>query len=537
MSGGEAGVYEQSLPRAVRRVFGVYYTPPAVAERLVGDTLEVVLRGRAAAAVTVFDPACGSGNLLIAAYRRLLRAHAEAGGRIDAAGRRRLLETSIFGVDVDAEAALRAREGLCAAAETEAVLTANVRVGDAIREEDRRTFAAVLANPPYLDAETMTRHHAELRAHCQGRYAAAAGNWDLFCVFVERCLQLCAPGGACGLLVPNKLASADYARVARGLLTGGEWKLRRVRDLQAVPVFAAGVYPIAVVAERGGEDAAVVLERMASVEEVAERTLVPASMFADTSRPWPLYAGAAARVVAAIDRAGRPLGELAEVNGAATVAEAYAMAGLIREGGRGLRMINSGTIDPYASLWGERPMRYLGKSYARPVIPAGQLSKLAPRRLEEARRAKVIVSGMTRTLEAVVDMRGELLAGKSTTIVSRSAVDLRVLAAIFNSGVMRGYYNNVFAGDRLAGGYLRVGPPQFKKLPIAEVGDPGRLVGLVEAMMARRDPAVARAIDAVVAEGYGLTMEDVEALGSAGSTGTSSREGAGPDAFTGPGLL
>jgi SAM-dependent methyltransferase len=513
MSGGAADAYEQSLPRAVRRSLGVFYTPPALADRLAGDAIDRALTRSPASAVTVFDPACGAGNLLVAAYRRLSRAHAEAGLRIDAEGRRRVLEGSIFGVDVDAEAVARAREALAQAAGVAVDLTANVRVGDAIREHERRGFSVLLANPPYLDAETMTRHHAALRAFCHGRYAAASGNWDLFCVFVERCLQLCAPGGSCALLVPNKLASADYARAARGLLVTSGWRLRLVRDLQAVPVFAAGVYPIAVLAEHGGEDGGVVIERMTEIDEVAERVVVPAERFAAPSRPWPLYGGGAARVVATMEGAGRPLGEVAEVSGAATVAEAYALAGLIREGGRGLKVVNSGTIDPYAALWGIRPMRYLGASYLRPRIPTRACEQLSARRSTLARAPKVVVSGMTRELEAMLDRDGEYLAGKSTTVVSRSRIDLRVIVAVLNSEVMRGYYRNVFAADRLAGGYLRVGPPQLSRLPIAEFAEEaaGRIINLVEARVGGA-VAVTRAIDEAVAEGYGVTSADVQAL-------------------------
>ncbi|MBL9103133.1 MAG: N-6 DNA methylase [Myxococcales bacterium] len=513
MSGGAADAHEQSLARAVRRSLGVFYTPPAVAERLAGDAIDRVLRRLPPGAVKLFDPACGSGNLLIAGYRRLLQAHAQAGSRIDAEGRRRIVEGSIFGVDVDAEAVARAREALAQAAGVAVDLSANVRVGDAIREHERREFSVLLANPPYLDAETMTRHHAALRAFCHGRYAAASGNWDLFCVFVERCLQLCAPGGSCALLVPNKLASADYARAARGLLVTNGWRLRLVRDLQAVPVFAAGIYPIAVLVEHGGEDGGVVVERMTGIDEVAERVVVPAERFADPSRPWPLYAGEAARVVARIEAAGRPLGTIAEVHGAATVAEAYAIAGLVREGERGLRIVNSGTIDPYTPLWGVKPMRYLGASYVRPVIPDELQAMLPARRLAEARRPKVVVSGMTRELEAVLDSDGEYLAGKSTTIVSGSRIDLRVIVAVLNSEVMRGYYRNVYAADRLAGGYLRVGPPQLSRLPVAEFAGQaaGRIINLVEARVAGA-VAVTRAIDEAVAEGYGVTSADVQAL-------------------------
>ena len=44
------------------------------------------------------------------------------------------------------------------------IVIKNIRVGDALAGEDGRVFDVVLANPPYVDSETMTRHHPALRS-------------------------------------------------------------------------------------------------------------------------------------------------------------------------------------------------------------------------------------------------------------------------------------------------------------------------------------------------------------------------------------
>lgn len=497
--------YERSLPLHVRRAGGVLYTPPVVARGLVEATLGALLAGGDAGGARVMDPACGGGAFLVAAYRRLLAWHA-ARGRLTPEARRTIFNRSIFGVDVDADAVEVTRRALAQVAEVD-IDVANIRVGDALLTEDARRFDVVLANPPYVDAETMTRHHAALRAACHGRFAAASGNWDMFCVFIERCVEYCAAGGRIGMLVPNKLLSADYARAARAVLVRpGMCALQSVRIFSDGPVFAAGVYPVAFVAARGAAQGEVVCEQVAGLADVVRREVLGAEVFADSSRPWVLCAGEEARLVSQVRAAGRPLGELATVRGAATVAEAYALAGKIREGGPGLKIVNSGTLDPYEPLWGRRRMRYLGASYLRPVIPDALLGEVPAKRLQEARTPKVIVSGMTRRPEAVVDRAGELMAGKSTTIVTAAALDLRVIAAVLNSALMGWYHRCVFSGDRLAGGYMKIGPPQLRQLPIAgEGGGAGGIPALVDAMTERPEPAVARALDRAVAGLYGLS--------------------------------
>jgi hypothetical protein len=168
------------------------------------------------------------------------------------------------------------------------------------------------------------------------------------------------------------------------------------------------------------------------------------------------------------------LGEQAQVSGAATVAEAYALQAVLRDEraptDADLRVLNSGTIDPFEPLWGRKPMRYLGQRYARPVVREQDLAALPPRRLEQARSPKVIVAGMTRRLECVADRRGQWLAAKSTSIVRpRDARDVPYLAAVLNSDLMTRVLRAMFPGLSMSGGYLRVGPPQLRRLPLRPV--------------------------------------------------------------------
>lgn len=520
-----ARAHERGLDPARRKRDGVFYTPAPLVRRLVDDALGRVLAAApAGATVRVVDPACGAGAFLIAAAAALLARDEEMAretGEARSAGERlALLQAAIFGVDVDPAAALLARAavaGLVGAVPED--MSENIKVGNALlgagapaaagqpfvwAEEFPAALAAggfdaVLGNPPFVDAEAMTRHHAALRRHCAGCYEAARGNWDLFCVFIELGLRLCAPGGYVALVVPNKLASADYAAATRRLLTR-EARLVALYDLSEALPFAAGVYPLAFVARRGpGEATPVALRR--GTDECEEMSLGTGL----AEGPWPISGRGDAACVAHMRAVGRPLGELAQVWGAATVGEAYAIAELIVEGEAGLRVVNSGTIDRCAELWGKTPLRYLGRSFLRPVIAAPE--RLPPRRLAQARTPKLIVAGMTRSIEATIDARGEVLAGKSTTICWWPD-DLRVLAAIVHSRVIDDYYQHVHGGDRLARGYLRIGPRQLRGLPVPAPEDWDRevaaeIVRLVDRWRAG-DPSVAPALDALVDSLYGL---------------------------------
>ena len=478
-----------------QKVLGAFYTPPSIVEFLVRETLATLgASDRTVAEPTVLDPACGDGVFLVEVYRRM---HAQQRVRLQRpltpAERLRLVRL-LHGVDVDAHAVAACRRALVAEADLPSTeLTRTIVCADALDLDWSRAFPdvaprggfdVVIGNPPYVDAELMTKRSPELRARCAARYAAASGNWDLFCVFIELAMRRCREGGVHAFVVPNKLASASYAQGARRVLCE-QGTITHVRDYSGVAAFPRelGVYPIAYVVRKSrdvGEPSC--FERVAmrggALDVVERRSFDPRTLDAWRA-PWPILAGDdhASALVARICGEFPPLSSVADVLGAATVGEAYALQPLLfdrGEAGRArdddLRVVNSGTIDRWSLRWGVRPMRYLGASLQRPVVRETEQSKLPHKRLEQARRPKLIVAGMSRALEAAVDVRGELLAAKSTTIVMPyEGVDLHVLGAILNSTLATFIHRARFAGDALAGGYLRIGPPQLRTLPVVEL--------------------------------------------------------------------
>jgi len=168
------------------------------------------------------------------------------------------------------------------------------------------------------------------------------------------------------------------------------------------------------------------------------------------------------------------LGSIAQVTGAATVAEAYALQPWIQDNAAiapgDLRLVNSGTIDRYCFLWGKKPLRYLGQMYRHPILAAPQILHLSTPRKQQAQQPKIIVAGLSQVLEAGWDEVGSVLAGKSTSVIralqAPSPLDLRYILGLLNSHLLSVYCQSHFAGNCLQGGYLRIGAPQLRQLPM-----------------------------------------------------------------------
>ncbi|OLP20322.1 hypothetical protein BST81_00880 [Leptolyngbya sp. 'hensonii'] len=513
----------------------------------------------------ILEPACGTGVFLVRAYQYLLDWF---GGDLPPTDRVRILLDSLYGVDIDPIAVEATRWALVrmagktqnfSAAAAQAIyveLGQNLKSGNAVIGPDcsdpcrdcpldwEREFPAILqaggfdaviGNPPFLDAELMVEHWPEQRRYCASHYRTASGNWDLFCVFIEKAIALCKPGGFTSLVVPNKLGSARYAAPARQLLALDN-QLLSIRDYSMAGIFPASVYPIVYVTQKQPPQAGA----MVRVEQVHPgkppivRELACDRHFKQPERPWPIFAGALPLTLLDQIQTRFPmLGSIAEVCGAATVGEAYQLQPLLQEAGAdaagALPVVNSGTIDRYHLLWGQKPFRYLGQRYQRPVLERHRLQVLSPRRQEQVLQPKIIVAGMSKILECGVDLAGQVLAGKSTTIV-RSSLNLLHLLGLLNSRLLTLIYQSLFGGDRLQGGYLRIGPPQLRALPIwvPNLADPidqqhhETLIRLVERMLVlQQEPDEAmqpeidrldQAIDHLVCSLYGLTEAETATI-------------------------
>jgi len=289
---------------------GVYYTPEPLVRYIVRRTMDPLLEEAGSpggAAPRVLDPACGDGAFLVETYRYLLewqarhrssfRKPAAAGGthHAEVSGEPVcLLRNHIFGVDIDDRALRAARERLLrialaqerkpqrtrrndSGASWKRALRAQLRCGDALIEPEAggvgidRTgttgrpfswphafgpilrepdggFDAVIGNPPYVNIRRLSQtRDGAVKRYLRERYRCARGAYDLYVLFLEKALELLRPGGRCGMVVPNKIAAAQYAQSCRSLLLQ-QVTVQEILDVSEMGAFSGtGVYPYVVI--------------------------------------------------------------------------------------------------------------------------------------------------------------------------------------------------------------------------------------------------------------------------------------------------
>ncbi len=114
-------------------------------------------------------------------------------------------------------------------------------------------FHVVVGNPPWVRAERLSLDERQvLRDRFSWWRGSARRGFahlpDLALAFLQRALELAAPGGAIGFLLPSKVVSAEYGHAARHHLVRETTitYLQRVSDEDAAR-FGATTYPLAIV--------------------------------------------------------------------------------------------------------------------------------------------------------------------------------------------------------------------------------------------------------------------------------------------------
>ena len=175
----------------------------------------------------------------------------------------------------------------------------------------RGGFDVVIGNPPWVRAERLSgAERLALGDRFRWWKSAPARGFahlpDLAIAFLERGLELTAPGGAVGMLVPSKVASATYGQVARTHIVRETTiaYLHRVPDRDAA-AFGATTYPLAAVLKKRAPQADHVVRL-----DFREPAGIPQRFLAGEA-PWVLVPDHARDALAEFHAAGVPLASIA----------------------------------------------------------------------------------------------------------------------------------------------------------------------------------------------------------------------------------
>ncbi len=389
-------------------------------------------------------------------------------------------------------------------------------------------FDVVIGNPPYVSALDFTRiYGAALREALNSRFNSATGAYDLFVVFIEQGLNLCRPYGLLCFITPNKYLAAKYAKDLRAWLLKNA-SLQKLFDVSAVAVFEeASVYPvISVFCSNGGSSDAVEvsLPRTRSMDRFVIDSFRTSRVPTDwlhmlPESIWGFLLSERLQLLPRVMNSAQPLSQFGQVSATSTAAEAEEFGNFFtsQQPSNGIKVINTGTIDRYAALWGKREMTHAGQRFLTPWLPAAK-APIGDRRLAIYRAPKIVFAKMAKTVEAFIDTAGEYASVNTNCFFNPRGVSLKYVGGVCNSRMFICLYDLFFGALRMSGGYYQFQAPQLRVMPIPYAGQDEQtaIAQLVDAIMdaKQRDigadtSAWEREIDERVYRLYGLTPDEI----------------------------
>lgn len=449
-------LHEEALERTgERKRGGAYYTPPDVVEHLLDLCLDPILVERAkrgadaVRAVRVLDPACGSGNFLVAAATRIQRT-LQGLGQSPREAARTAFGDCVAGIDIDPTAIELCCSSLAhasRAAASESTLRHHVICADALtisNDEDvlfqsgplswrqvlevtgcRNGYDLVVGNPPFLSqlaADTVRRE--DYAAGVRRRFGdAVAGLTDSAVLFLLLGAEVVeATSGTVCLIQPISFLSARDAAAARShlLTVCGLTSLWICEE----KLFDASVRVCAPVLVRGESSEHVKLYRTRDFRQVGA-----AKHSSPQQGTWSALLAASKGVPERVVAAKGTVGDVATAT-ADFRDQYYGLRGCVvdcREADDGELppLITSGLIDPATLLWGDRKTKFAKSSYECPRVELAKLDERLQSWARDRLRPKLLLATQTKILETAVDDLGRFLP--SVPVISITVEDLAYL--------------------------------------------------------------------------------------------------------------
>jgi len=268
---GSGTIGEDKL--AHRHEQGIYYTPTAITNYIVRNTVGTLLKNskKKIGEIKILDPACGSGSFLIKAFNYLNNYYSKrvsevqlkldmVNENVPIGKKTEIIKNNLFGVDIDHDAIEIARLNLLLKLANKSLLKIrekhhilptlnnNLKIGDSLiddrtvtennpfnwKEKFHFEFDVVIGNPPYISyysrkSEFLDDKKREYFAKNYKVVENPRARINSIQLFFERAYQLCVDGGYIGFIVDRTILEQKTNELLRDFL------IKHTRIIKIVP--------------------------------------------------------------------------------------------------------------------------------------------------------------------------------------------------------------------------------------------------------------------------------------------------------------
>ena len=341
----------------------------------------------------------------------------------------------------------------------------------------RGGFDVVIGNPPYLASRYLTKHQPYQRRAIPRLYRTASGNWDIYIPFTELGVRILKEGGYQAYVTPNKIIGAEYATVLHEQVFFSKTMLE-VHDYSRLNLFDGANVAVVIVVNRKQPHPPNHMVQFYHYSNTV--TQVSKQIQATTQSLQRLPKGFISFPVTTPDPDLMTWTELpitvsgvAEVSDGLSTDQAYKITKYVTEGNNELmvdlsviKLVNTGTIDPFHLQWGEKKIKFLGFEGKYPIVDRAVLQDKFPKRCREVSAVTVGIAGLSTKLEAAILPNG-VLSGVATVLLKpQPYVCPYALTAILNTELFSNLYKGLFGMSGMTADVLNYSVRQIAQLPV-----------------------------------------------------------------------
>lgn len=521
----------ESLQHSRRKKDGIFYTPDYIVRYIVDNSLGTYLREEEERLkiafklkgdisdknyekrehqayghyqdflqnVKVVDPACGSGAFLVYVFDYLMaenrRIASILGNNLFSSEDyiKSILNNNIYGVDLNDESVEITKLSLwLKSAQKGKKLTTldnNIKAGNSL-VDDRSVvgnkafnwqseftdvfkhggFDVVVGNPPYVSAMDIKKYLTkEEYDFLKKKYITATGSVDLYIYFFERGLLNLKEGGKLAYISPNRFLSASYGKGLRTWLIDN-FTVNRFVDYSDKKVFSdASTYPVLsfitkkkssnyTLAAGNINDGSVELKEFNS----AKLTILDDNILG-------FLLNDKIKITEKVFNQSFALTNVGKINATSTAKEAEEFTPLVNETNDGVKLVNTGTIDPYLPLWGHSLLTNKGSRFIEPYLNL-ESNIISEKRKNLYLSPKIIIAKIGLSCEAFYDTNGSFASINTNCIHSfNDDFSAEYVLCWLNSKLFNYTFECLFDGLRMSGGYLLYSAPNLRNTRIKKI--------------------------------------------------------------------
>ncbi|MBQ9683134.1 MAG: Eco57I restriction-modification methylase domain-containing protein [Neisseriaceae bacterium] len=327
-------------------------------------------------------------------------------------------------------------------------------------------FDIVIGNPPYVDSESMTKYLFKQREFIAKNYNYAKGNWDLLIPFIEKGCNLININGLVCFITSNKWLALDYGNSIREFVVP---HIDLIIDCTDEKVFDSASISSVIFCIRKKYTKTILVGRAKNAQINIDKTIDNNIELLENNLSIVFSDG-----ISLIHKLSQfsKLGDDKKISvfGSFTTAEAYDLTQFIIDkqivSKDDFKLINTGLIDKYTSLWGYQDIKYLKKSLQYPVVNREIFRQNFERRYNKLSTQKIIITGI-RYFEALLDKDNLYLPAKSTVTITGDLTKLYCLVCLLNSKIISYYIHENYYSSSMGGG-INFTPDLIKSLPVPD---------------------------------------------------------------------